>query len=140
MAEEQYFLVGQKAFIANGKGQLLILSDPIQGLDLPGGKVQVEETNLDDALKREVKEETGFEVSVGEPFVRWYRKGTPNSKFSGEPFYMIGFHCTVISGKLRLSDEHNRYFWIDKSNFPTYKGEQGYMDAIAAYFSLKKDD
>lgn len=136
MIDEQYFLVGQKAFIKNDKGQLLVLNDPVQGLDLPGGKVQVGETDLNDALIREVKEETNLEVSVGRPFVRWYRRGTHNSKFANEPFYMVGFFCTVISGDLKLSDEHDSYFWVDKSNFSEYTGEKGYIDAIKYYFSL----
>ena len=106
MKEDQHFLVGQKAFIKNNKGQLLILIDPERGLDLPGGKIQEGELNFDEALKREIREETSLEIEVEEPFTRWYHEGTQDSRYAGEPFFFVGFHCRYLSGEIELSDEH----------------------------------
>ena len=132
----QFFYVGQKAFIKNDKGQLLILNDPDRGLDLPGGRVQVSEFDLDEALKREVREETGLEIEVGKPFIRWCHTGTEGTKDAGKPFLLVGFHCKYISGSIRLSHEHDEFHWVDKLSYKQYKGDSGYMKVIDDYFNM----
>jgi len=134
MAHDEFLLVGQKAFITNGKGELLVLIDPDRGLDLPGGKIQVGEKNLDEALKREVREETSLEIDVSKPFVRWYREGSDNSEFAGKPFFIVGFYCKYLAGEVVLSDEHTEYHWVDKTSYQQYKGELGYHRAIEIFF------
>lgn len=80
MNDDRLFYVGQKAFIEKD-GKILVLNDPAEGLDFPGGKIQVGEINFTEALKREVGEETNLEIEVGNPFTTWYNKfpegGTP---------------------------------------------------------------
>ena len=39
MKDDALFCVGQKAFIEK-EGKVLILHDPVEGLDFPGGKIQ----------------------------------------------------------------------------------------------------
>ena len=61
-----------KALIEN-KGKYLILEQEYQGkkiLDLPGGKIDYNETPYD-ALIREVKEETCLEIEVVKPVGVW---------------------------------------------------------------------
>lgn len=64
MNEDELFFVGQKAFIRKGD-EVLVIHDPIEGLDFPGGKIQVGEENTFESLKREVREETGLEIQIG---------------------------------------------------------------------------
>ena len=40
MKKDALFCVGQKAFI-DKNGEILILNDQIEGLDFPGGKIQM---------------------------------------------------------------------------------------------------
>src|SRR5690349_9942765 len=54
--------VSAKALILDGAGRLLVLKDSRSNWhDLPGGHVQAHETE-EEALRREVREETGLEV------------------------------------------------------------------------------
>lgn len=107
--------VGQKACIEKD-GKLLILHDPYMGLDLPGGKVLVGETDLIASLKREVLEETGLTIVVGKPFYTWFytipvHSGHPHA---GKKIFCIGYKCAYKSGRLKLSSEHDWYKWIKK--------------------------
>ena len=67
MAEKMYCAV--KALLRRG-GKFLFVeyaSELLEGVfDLPGGRIEKGEEPLD-ALVREVREETGFKVSVGKP-------------------------------------------------------------------------
>jgi 8-oxo-dGTP diphosphatase len=139
MSKDEFFLVGQKAFISNEEGELLILVDPDRGLDLPGGKIQEGEEDFDEALRREVREETGLEIKIGKPFVRWFRKGSPDSEFAGKPFFIIGFFCKADSGDIILSDEHTAYHWVTNNNYQEYAGEPEYIDAVKTFFEKYSD-
>ncbi|MEK7096209.1 MAG: NUDIX hydrolase [Patescibacteria group bacterium] len=63
MANEKLFWVGIKALIENGEGKILLLNSPgwkqkeIEAhWDIPGGRIE-ENQSVEEALKREVKEE-----------------------------------------------------------------------------------
>jgi 8-oxo-dGTP pyrophosphatase MutT (NUDIX family) len=104
----------QKAIILNSDGKFLALKATYKGLlwDIPGGKVELpEETEI--ALRREIKEETNFEVSNIKPLL-------VNSAYNKEEdFYVmvIIYLCTAIGDKPILSSEHSEYRWITKQEF-----------------------
>jgi len=85
MNDDALFCVGQKAFIEKD-GKVLIFNDPGEGSDFPGGKIQDGEAKDGDAsslfrsLQREVREETGREIEVGNPFVVWYHEFHKNHR------------------------------------------------------------
>src|SRR5690348_1612349 len=115
MKDDATLYIGQKAVIEKD-GKILILMDPILGADLPGGKVQVGETDFALSLKREVREETSIEVEVGDPFYVWYYEFQENSdhRNKGKKIFCIAFACTYISGEMTLSDEHQGFEWVDR--------------------------
>ena len=145
MAEDQQFYIGQKVVLEKD-GKVLVLHDPVFGVDLPGGKIQEGETDFVEALKREVFEETGFSIAVGQLFHTGYvevpsaAKGVQHRNLD-KKIFMVFFKATYLSGELQLSvsDEHDTYQWVDKQTYQTLSDDKlGEMTkALEAYFSLK---
>ena len=116
--------VATKALIVND-GQVLILREAntyeegtnIGRYGLPGGRVKPGEA-WEDALKREVREETGLDIEIGQPlYVGEWRpiiEGVPHQ------IVAIFFRCKALGTDVRLSDEHDDYQWAD----PTTAAEQ----------------
>lgn len=139
MKKDALFCVGQKAFIEKG-GMVLTLGDPKEGLDFPGGKIQEGEARDGDAsslaepLKREVEEETGLEIEVGDPFAVWYHEFPKESRNYGKVVYLVGFKCKYVSGEVKLSDEHDKYQWVNKDNYKEVDDGSDYFDVLEKYF------
>jgi 8-oxo-dGTP diphosphatase len=117
------FLISQKAFILK-RDKLLLLEYPKKDGKiwegkwcLPGGLLEMNE-KIEDGLTREIKEETGLEVSNIQIF------GVADVKYPGFifkdgrklniRFIEIGYTCKHVRGKLKLSDEHTGYKWVTK--------------------------
>ena len=144
MPEDQLFYIGQKVVLEKD-GKVLILNDPVFGADLPGGKIQIDETAFSEALKREVFEETGLDITVGRPFHTGYFMMPENIKGrhhrnAGKRTFLIFFTAKYVSGDIKLSDEHNDYAWVDKHNYLSLIEDKlgNTKKALGAYFSAVK--
>jgi 8-oxo-dGTP diphosphatase len=126
--------IGQKAFIRRGD-EVLIVRDPKIGLDFPGGKIQTHETDLAEALKREVREETGLEIEAGDAFTTWMKEFPRDHRLQSKVF-LVGYLCRYMSGEVRLSHEHTEYHWVNKTNYHDFKEDSDYFRALEKYFSL----
>ena len=139
MKRDALFCVGQKAFIEKD-GKVLILGDPTEGLDFPGGKIQEGEAKDADAsslivsLKREVMEETGLEIEVSDPFAVWYHEFPKNHRNYPKVVYLVAFKCKYVSGNVKLSNEHDSYKWVDKNNYKDVDDGSDYFDILKKYF------
>lgn len=134
MKEDQNYWVGQKAFIKRGN-EVLVLSDPTEGLDFPGGKIQEGEMDLDKSLQREVMEESGLEIKVGEPFAVWQNSFPSHHKYTGKKVYLVAFKCEYVSGEVILSDEHNKFRWVNKDNYKEVDDGTQYFEILEKYFN-----
>lgn len=139
--------MGQKALIEKD-GKVLVVFDPVFGFDFPGGKIQEDELrpglaaggalDLLNSLKREVKEETGLEIEVLNPYVVWYFEVLRKAhKLFGKKVYMVLFLCKYVGGEIALSGEHNKYIWVDKDNYQKYADESDGFMALKKYFKSK---
>lgn len=82
--------------------------------ELPGGKSEETESPEDSTI-RELKEETGLDVTVGPPFnIEFFL--FKNNEFCLEIFY----ECRMTSSnqEVRLSDEHSEFAWINFFSLP----------------------
>jgi len=130
--EEAIFNVGQKAFI-NKDNKVLVVWNKY-GLDFPGGRIKeteimnVSRESLTTSLQREVFEETGLEIEIGEPFAAWFYKRK-------KTVFLVGYECKYASGQVNLSDEHYKYEWVDKSNYKAVDDNSDYFEALENYFN-----
>jgi len=102
------FSIGAFAIIFDDDdGILLSHRRDFDAWNLPGGGLQSRELP-DEAVMREVKEETGLEVTI-ERLVGIYGKMDKDE-------LVFAFVCRVISGELSISDEadEHRFFTVDR--------------------------
>jgi 8-oxo-dGTP pyrophosphatase MutT (NUDIX family) len=139
MSEDRQFYVGQKAVIAKGS-EVLLLHHPVPAPgnnDLPGGKIQVGETDFIEALKREVLEETNLKITVGRPFFTnyWEFPADSNHRNRGKQIYLVFFACTYASGEVKISHEHDWFKWVDRANFASnFARQNNVFQALDIYF------
>lgn len=137
---ETQMYVGQKAFIEK-EDKILVLRDPNYikegqvGLDFPGGRFRYG-GNPTDELLREVEEETSLEIEIGRPFTVWTNKNHARSK--PHPIFLIAFICTYKGGEVVLSDEHDKFEWVDKNSYKNWREDSDYFRALEEYFKYKK--
>ncbi len=135
MNKDLLMFVGQKAFIRKGD-DVLIINDPVKGLDYPGGKIQQEETDLAESLKREVREETGLEINVGQPFTTWLHTLPAHHSQAGKKVFLIAYRCDYVSGNITLSNDHNNYSWVSKETYKNLDINNSYFKILEAYFQI----
>lgn len=112
MAVKAAILRGQRLLLLRRREDL----DLFPGLwDLPGGGVELSDSNLESALAREVREETDFRVRVGEVLdgsLQWIRVGA-EPRF---PSAVVCFRCATRSGRAPRLDsrEHSEFAWVGR--------------------------
>jgi len=113
--EETKILVSIRAIIRKGSEYLLVqraAKDSYEPLtfEFPGGKVDAGE-DLNEALYREIYEETGLMVTIQEPLFYWDESFT-SPKYAHLRHVALFFECSVpINAKVKTSFEHEQYAW-----------------------------
>ena len=100
------------ALIFNPAGEVLMIRthkwSNLWGI--PGGKIKLNEA-ADEALRREVREETGLEIQN-------IRFAIVQDCISSKEFYreahfvLLNYTCTSAGGQVTLNDEAEEYQWI----------------------------
>ena len=98
------------AVVVDGSGRLLLVRrarDPGAGRwSLPGGRVEPGEDDTA-ALRRELREETGLEVTVG-PLVGRVERAGPD----GVVYAIADYRCTVVGGRARAGSDAAALGWF----------------------------
>lgn len=111
MIDGNHFQVAAKALVIHD-GKLLVLKrknntiPELNGLDFPGGRLK-ENESPEQALARELKEETGISADIGQPIHVFDIFRRENERLLG-----ICYLCTPHNVNIKLSDEHESFRWL----------------------------
>ncbi len=103
-------LVVHQAVVLSERGVLLTVRRELRGWELPGGEARPGESG-EDAVCREVREETGLEVRVSRLVGEYRRSGF-------RPHTARVYACRPSTGALRPSPETPRVRWFDLDRLP----------------------
>lgn len=109
-------IVAVGGVVENERGEILLVKHINGEWACPGGQVENGE-NLIDALKREIYEESGINVTVNKLF--WIGSTTSaHEGYNGVEIVptkvIFNFTCTYINGELRGSNETSEACWIKR--------------------------
>ena len=127
---------GVGALIIDGDRVLLVerVREPLKGYwSIPGGAVETGE-KLEDALRREVREETGLEVEVVhliEVFERIMAKEGGEVEYH---YILMDYICRPAGGTLQAADDASRAEWFTELEIGALKITPGTPGVIAKAF------
>jgi len=133
-------LVGVGALIYEGDRILMVQrgKPPLEGLwSLPGGLVETGES-LADAVRREVREETGLEVrplGVLEIFERIMRDAQGAAEYH---YVLIDYVCTVEGGERHAGDDACRAEWVRRRELKKLAITEGTLAVIEKGFRKRR--
>ena len=99
--------------------------------DLPGGKIDTGE-NLEEAMLREVLEETGLLVSIQG------LAGATDFELPKIKVIHLILEGRLESGKIHLSSEHDNYIWVDLKEIPRMDLAFKLQSFAQTYFKMKE--
>ncbi len=130
-------LLGVGAIIFDGDTVLLVerAGEPLKGWwSIPGGLLETGET-LEDALRREVLEETGLAVEIlsrFDIFERIMRDAEGRAEYH---YVLVDYICRAAGGMLEPGDDVSRVEWVPCTRLRDYKVTSGTIEAVERAFT-----
>ncbi|MFI0463558.1 NUDIX domain-containing protein [Saccharopolyspora sp. 5N102] len=129
------------AIIHHPDGRLLLVKrahEPGKGKwSLPGGRVEPGETDHS-AVQREVREETGLSVTVGELVGRIFRPAARGT------YEILDYSCRSNEQELSAGDDAADAIWADSATFATLDRDgaltEGLAEILRSWNSLPRNE
>ena len=121
--------------VLNERQEVLMVKHNRSGWVFPGGQVEVGE-NVIDAVKREVMEETGVSIEVGELFCAASNTGKHpgyNGVKEVPTKLMLDFICTYTGGTPRPSDENSESRFVPRERALEMITTPSFIERYKAY-------
>lgn len=133
-------IVAAGGVVVHPDGKILLVKNSYRGIwEYPGGQVEVGE-NLIEALQREIREESGIEVAVGELFC----VSSNTCKYPGHSGVkeiptkvMFDFICTPVGGAEHTSDETSEVGWFTPEEAQRLIAAPAMQERFKAYLSYQ---
>ena len=128
-------IVAAAGIVVNSSGEILLVKNNRRGWEFPGGQVEVGE-NVIDAVKREIMEEAGIEIEVGEVFCI----SSNTCKYPGyngikevPTKIMLDFICHAKEGTPRPSEENSASAFFPKDMVLKLIQSPAYIERFKAF-------
>ncbi|MGW7561372.1 NUDIX hydrolase [Streptomyces sp. NPDC054757] len=132
--------VSVKGVVIDGYGRVLLLKNERQEWELPGGRLEIanaptgQEPDLgcEEALAREVREETGWTVKADRLLDTWVYEPIP-----GRRVLIVTYACTVLTPEREplVSHEHKQVGLFTEAEVPGLTMPDGYKQSIATWYA-----
>ncbi len=125
------------AIIFEGDTVLLVerAGEPLKGWwSIPGGLLETGE-NLADAVKREVREETGLLVEIVSRFDIFERIMRDAEGRAEYHYVLVDYICKAAGGELHPGDDVSRVEWVPCVRLDDYKVTSGTIEAVKKAYS-----
>ena len=116
-------IVAACALISNAAGEILLISSPRRGWEIPGGQIEVGES-LIDGLLREIREETGVSAEIGVLIGVYSNVQAPTK-------VIFTFWGSYVSGDLTPSPESTEVRWVKRDQVLTLVTHPALYDRIS---------
>jgi len=125
--------------IYNEKGEILLIKNPKFGdfWTIPGGHIELDEP-AEEALKREIMEETGLELKNIEPI--GFTEGiNPEFFHKKKHFIYLNYLAELAGGEMTKSEEMTEYLWIAPEKTGDLKISESVRPLIDIYLEKKNE-